>query len=407
VSKTVLIVTGESSGELYGALLASSIKARWPEARVLGVGGERMREAGVEMIAGISGAFGLTEAVSSYGALRRTFEKTVATLRDSSPDVAVLIDYPEFNFRVARKARAMGVKVLYYVSPQVWAWRKGRVKTLAALADRIAVVLPFEEEIYRRAGVECEFVGHPAGDDISSVPRDKRTARTLLGLDAERPLVALLPGSRHHELRRLLPVMRETAGRFMREFPNVGLVMPLAPNIEEKRYEGALKELKEQGVAVVTGNALLALAASEAAVVASGTATLQAALLEIPTVVVYKVFPLTYLVGKLILKVRYITLANLLLGREALPELIQGRARPDEIMEQLRALLGDAGRREEMLSALKAVKGLFEGRRPSERVAEMVGEMAGWNASAVPSNGGRPQASLRPKGAGPRPSEKA
>jgi lipid-A-disaccharide synthase len=395
VSKTVLIVTGESSGELYGALLASSIKARWPEARVLGVGGERMREAGVEMIAGISGAFGLTEAVSSYGALRRTFEKTVATLRDSSPDVAVLIDYPEFNFRVARKARAMGVKVLYYVSPQVWAWRKGRVKTLAALADRIAVVLPFEEEIYRRAGVECEFVGHPAGDDISSVPRDKRTARTLLGLDAERPLVALLPGSRHHELRRLLPVMRETAGRFKREFPDFGLVMPLAPNIEKRRYEGALKELKEQGVAVVTGNALLALAASEAA------------LLEIPTVVVYKVFPLTYLVGKLILKVRYITLANLLLGREALPELIQGRARPDEIMEQLRALLGDAGRREEMLSALKAVKGLFEGRRPSGRVAEMVGEMAGWNASAVPSNGGRPQASLRPKGAGPRPSEKA
>lgn len=407
MSKTVLIVTGESSGELYGALLASSIKARWPEARVLGVGGRRMQEAGVELVSGIAGAFGLTEAVSSYGALRRTFERTVRTIEESSPDVAVLIDYPEFNFRVARKARRLGVKVLYYVSPQVWAWRKGRVKTLASLADRIAVVLPFEEEIYREAGVECEFVGHPACDDISSLYRDKRTAKTLLGLDADRPLLALLPGSRNHELRRLLPVMLETAGKFMREFPDFGLVMPLAPNIEEKRYEGALRELKRQGVAVVTGNAVLALSASEAAVVASGTATLQAALLGIPTVVVYKVFPLTYLVGRLILNVRYITLANLLLGREALPELIQGRARPDEIMKELRALLKDAGRREEMLSALRAVKRLFEGRRPSERVAGMVGDLAGWETALAPSNGGGPAGRVGAEKGGPRPSEKA
>jgi lipid-A-disaccharide synthase len=151
-----MIVTGESSGELYGALLASEIRKKWPDVELLGVGGERMKKAGVKVFSGIAGAFGLTEALSAYREVRRTFKETVRMLKTASPELVVLIDYPDFNFRVGKEARAMGIRVLYYVSPQVWAWRGGRVRTMASFVDRMAVILPFEEQLYREAGVPCE-----------------------------------------------------------------------------------------------------------------------------------------------------------------------------------------------------------------------------------------------------------
>lgn len=372
------IVTGESSGELYGALLAGEIKGMWPDARVLGAGGERMARAGVELFSGIAGAFGLTEALASYKEVRDTFRKTVEMLRSASPDVMVLIDYPDFNFRVARMAKKSGIPVLYYVSPQVWAWRRGRVKTMSRIADRIAVILPFEEEIYRGEPIQCEFVGHPVMDEIRTLPEDRRALKGMLGLDPERPALAFLPGSRMSELKRLLPVMLEAVRRVRKEFPGHELVMPLAPNLEKAGYMPLMDGFVKEGVRVVREKALHALSASEAAVIASGTATLQAAFLGRPMVVVYKVFPLTYLMARMILDVKYITLVNLLLDRQVVPELIQGRAAPEGIMEELRSILTDEKRREGMLSGLREVKGLFSGKRPSRRVAEIVGEMAGW-----------------------------
>lgn len=377
-SKTVMIVTGESSGELYGALLAGEIKGLWPDARVLGAGGERMARAGVELFAGIAGAFGITEALASYREVRDTFRKTVDMLGSSSPDLVVLIDYPDFNFRVARMAGKSGIPVLYYVSPQVWAWRKGRVKTMARIADRIAVVLPFEEELYRGEPIQCEFVGHPVMDEIRSLPSDRRALKEALGLDPERPALAFLPGSRTTELKRLLPVMLETVRRVRKEFPGHELVMPLAPNLDTGRYGPFIEEFVKEGVKVVREKALHALSASEAAVIASGTATLQAAFLERPMVVVYKVSPVTYFLARMILDVKYITLVNLMLNRPVVPELIQGRATPEGIMDELRPILTEEKRREGMLAGLREVKGLFSGKRPSRRVAEIVGEMAGW-----------------------------
>jgi lipid-A-disaccharide synthase len=378
--KTVMIVAGESSGELYGALLAGELRDLMPGVRILGVGGQRMKEAGVEVFAGIAGAFGLTEALSAYRDVRRSYRKAVGALTKDRPDVVVLIDYPDFNFRLAARAKEQGIPVLYYVSPQVWAWRRGRVKTMARIADRVAVVLPFEEEIYRESGLPCEFVGHPVLDDMSSPTGDKAKAKEALGLEADRPYLAVLPGSRRSELSRLLPLVLAVVRGFRARHPEYGYVLPVAPNVRTEEYRSWFDALKREGVAVTHEGAVLAFDASEAAVVASGTAALQAVLREVPLVVIYKVFPLTYFLGRIFINVKFINIANLILGREAVPELIQKEATPEGVLEALEPLLAEGSRRERMLEDLRAVKGMFGERRPSRRVAEMVAEMAGGRA---------------------------
>lgn len=374
-----MIVTGESSGELYGALLATEIKRRWPDARVLGVGGERMRQAGVEVFAGIAGALGLIEAVAAFKAVRETFNKTVRMLRESSPQLVVLIDYPDFNFRVAKRAKELGIRVLYYVSPQVWAWRRGRVRDMAGFVDWMALVLPFEEQIYREAGIPCEFVGHPVMEEIESLPADRDAARDMLGLEKGRPCLALLPGSRRNELTRLLPVVLEVVRKFKREYPDYGFIVPVAPNVEEDDYRDYFGKLREEGAVVRKVHAALAYAASEAAVAASGTAAFQGVLVGTPLVVIYKLFPLTYLVGKAIIRVKYANLANIILDRMVVPELLQGRANAGEIMGELRPLVSETAARKGMVEELGRVRAMFEGRRPSARVAEMAGQLAGWS----------------------------
>jgi len=377
---TVMIVTGESSGELYGSLLAKALKTKYPELHIIGVGGERMNEAGVELISGISGAFGISEAISSLKAIKETFSRTIDAIKKFSTKVIVLIDYPDFNIKVAKVAKKMGVKILYYVSPQVWAWRKGRVKTIAAIADRIAVILPFEEEIYKGTGVPCEFVGHPVLEEIEALTQDKIALKTSLGLNAESRVLALLPGSRSHELHKLLPVMLDVVKKFKTELSDFHyqFVMPIAPNIDIKKYQTSFDRLIDEGVIVKKENAIKVLSLSDMAVVASGTATLQAAFLEVPMVVIYKLSPLTYLLGRLIIDVKYISLVNLLSGKEVVPELIQQRASPESIIKELRKIMCDVHHREEMLSYCRLIKKPFSGKSASNRVAEMIMEMAGW-----------------------------
>ena len=375
-----MIVTGESSGELYGSLLAKALKTKYPDVHIIGVGGERMNEAGVELISGISGAFGLSEAISSLKAIKETFSRTIDAIKKFSVKVIVLIDYPDFNIKVAKVAKKMGVKILYYVSPQVWAWRRGRVKTIAEVSDRIAVILPFEEEIYKNKGVPCEFVGHPVLEEIEALTQDKIALKTSLGLNAESRVLALLPGSRAHELHKLLPVMLEVVKKFKTEFPDFHyqFVMPIAPNIDIKKYQTSFDRLRDEGVIVKKENAIKVLSLSDMAVVASGTATLQAAFLEVPMVVIYKLSPLSYLLGRLIIDVKYISLVNLLSGKEVVPELIQHRASPESIIKELRKIMCDVHHREEMLSCYRLIKEPFSDKSASNRVAEMIMEMAGW-----------------------------
>ena len=421
----VMIVTGESSGELYGSLLAKELKSRKPDLRIIGVGGERMDKAGVELVSSTSDALGLVEAVSAYRKVSDAFKKTVNSIKKLRPAVVVLVDYPDFNIRIAKVAKSFGTKILYYVSPQVWAWRKGRVKKIASIVDRMAVILPFEEEIYRDAGLKCEFVGHPVLEEIESIldsevknlppphaplannppipplvkggkggfERSRNVEiigsglrtyfKAALGLNPDKPLLSLLPGSRHNELSRLLPLMIDVVRQFKSDHEinsaaDYQFCIPLAPNTDEKRYGDHLGALEQEGVFIKKGESVKVLAASDMAVVASGTATLQTAFLEVPMVVVYKLSPITYHLAKRVLDVKYISLVNILSGRGVVTELLQDQANPDEIIKQLKRILFDAKYREDMLDSFKLIKEPFSGKKPSTRVAEIVMEMAGW-----------------------------
>ena len=389
--KTVMIVAGESSGELYGSLLAHTLRAMWPEVRLVGMGGERMRDAGVELFSGISSSLGLTETLSSIKKLRESFTKASRILREIAPEIVVLIDYPDFNFRIAKIAKRHGVKVLYYVSPQVWAWRKGRVKTMGEIADSVAVILPFEEELYKKAGIPCEFVGHPVMEEIDALEKTNAQEVEHLrpGSGIHTPTVSLLPGSRPHELKTLFPVFTDFVERFTHEFPGVRFLVPLAQNVEVDQFKESISALEGKGVVFMRGDALKALVSSDMAVIASGTATLQAALLGTPLVVVYRVSPLTYFIGKSVLDVTHISLVNIIAGKEVVPELIQHEATAKNIVAQSRKILYDDKYRESMISSFRQIRELFSGKQPSRRVAEMIGEMAGWEyekAGAVSPN---------------------
>jgi lipid-A-disaccharide synthase len=378
MSETVMIVTGETSGELYGSLLAVSLQKRLPAIRITGIGGERMKAAGVNLIAGIASAFGLTEAVSSVRTLRQTFKKAADALRSDRPGVLVLIDYPDFNLRLAAEAKKRDTKILYYVSPQVWAWRKKRVKKIARLVDRMAVILPFEEEIYRDAGLACEFVGHPVFDEIREMKPDRYALKRELGLKEDRPLISLLPGSRPHEIDRLLPVLSDSIEELRKEFREMQFCIPFAPNTDILKYDHIISGLRREGVVINKGESLRALAASDSAVIASGTASLQAVLLGVPAVVIYKLFPLSFWLGKLIIDVKHISLVNILSGREVVKELLQTDVTPENIASEISQLMNNGDRRARMLEAYADVRKMYEGKRASDRVADMVIEMAGW-----------------------------
>src|SRR4030042_1119687 len=413
--KTVIIVTGESSGELYGSLLAKELKNSYPDVRIVGIGGDRMRKVGVELISGISSAFVISELFSALRDLKSAFKRTKETITELMPDVLVLIDFPDFNIKVAGFAKKCKIKILYYVSPQVWAWRKGRVKKIAGLVDRMAVILPFEADIYRRAGLQCEFVGHPIVEEIEEVLQSinpslppfnstlskggyrgvkggkggiinselRTILKSTLGLDPNRPLLSLLPGSRPHELERLLPLMIEVIREFKRS-PEINsgkdyqFCIPLAPNINEVKYRQYIDALIQEGAIIKRGETIQVLAASDIAVIASGTATLQAAFLEVPMVVIYKLSTFSYLLGRLFINVKHICLVNILSGGEIVPELLQQKANPEDIIEKLKKIMFDVTYREGMINQFKKIKGSFWGLKASNRVTGIIAEMAGW-----------------------------
>ncbi len=380
----IMIIAGESSGELYGALLAKALLSRNAGLRIAGVGGERMESAGVELISVIASSFGIIEAIRTFGKIKKTFNKIVAALTSFAPQVVVLIDYPDFNISVAREAKKLGIKVLYYVSPQVWAWRIKRVETIGKLVDAMAVILPFEADLYRSTGIPCEFVGHPVMDEIAGVTGNSDSIKAELGLHPDAPVMVLMPGSRPHEVQKLLPVMAEAAAAMRERSPGYQFVMPVAPNLSAEVLSVINAELKKFDLhsLVITDHAVEALRSADIALIASGTATLQAALLGVPMVVLYKLSPFTYFVGKLVVKVRYVSLANILLDKSVrddsglrIRELLQGAANKRNIMEELARLSDSREYKNAMISQMEKVRELFLNRKASLRVAEMVEEL--------------------------------
>jgi lipid-A-disaccharide synthase len=325
------------------------------------------------MIASISGSFGLTESIRHWGKIIGAFSRAKEILANKKPDILVLIDYPEFNIALAKKAKSFGIPTLYYVSPQVWAWRSGRIKKIASRVDRMAVLFPFEVDLYRTSGLPCEFVGHPVAETID-FGQSKDEIKKSLGIDHEKRVITLLPGSRSSELKRHWQLVINIAEKIHISFPGVQIIIPLAPGTEPAGdIPGYVK--------VLHGRTPEAVACSEVSAVASGTATLETALLGTPMVVFYRLSPLTVFLGKLLIKVKYISLVNLLLQREALLELIQKDATADKVFNEINKILTNREYRNNMIMDLKEIKNIMGKKTASLRVAAMVGEVAGWNST--------------------------
>ncbi len=338
-----MLVAGEASGDLHGASLCRSLKAAAPDARLFGMGGGRMAAAGMKLIADIrdSAVIGLSEALRRLPALHRIYRHLTATLTGERPDVLVLIDYPGMNLRLAAVARRLGIPVVYFIPPQIWAWRPGRVRTIRNRVSLVLAVLPFERALYASAGVPVTFVGHPVLDALAIVP-DRSAARRELGLDDSALVIGLLPGSRRQEIERMMPLMRDAAGRIRAAHREARFAVGLAPTVER---EAVARHLDGGPAAwLLTDHTYALMRASDLLLVTSGTATLEAALLGTPMVVCYRVSAFSEWVGHLVVQVPWISLPNLVLGRAVVPELVRRRdATAERLAEEALRLLDTPG----------------------------------------------------------------
>lgn len=373
--KRVMISAGEASGELYGALLSRAVKKMWPDTEIIGIGGNRMKKEGVHLIAPISSAIGLSETVRHWSQIIGSFNKAKQALIKQRPDILVLIDYPDFNIALAKKAKSAGIPVLYYVSPQVWAWRAGRVKKIASFVNKIAVLFPFEVDIYRKTGLACEFVGHPIAETVD-ISHTKKELKENLGLDSNKKVLALLPGSRPAEIRQHEQLIIELAEKIHNEFSEMQIIVPLVSGT-------AITCTLPEYIRVINDRTSEVVACSEAIAVASGTATLEAALLGAPMVVFYKLSTLTMFFAKLLVKVKYISLVNLLSGKEVIKELVQENATSDNLFSELKKIISNNEYRQNIVSNLQKIRELMGGKTASIRVALIIGELAGWNNTSA------------------------
>jgi len=334
-----------------------------------------MRTEGVELLADAAdmAVVGLTEVLLKLGAILRVMRRLKASLTNERPDLVILIDYPDFNLSLARAVRRRGIKVLYYISPQVWAWRKGRIDTIRKSVDRMAVILPFEENFYREAGVDVTFVGHPLLDEVKTkYPRAEALKR--FGLRDDAITVGILPGSRHSEVARLLPEMLGACRILTDKLSPLQFVLPLAGTLDRHFVQDILRQFPVK-VNVIRDEIYDVIAVSDAAIVASGTATLETALLETPMVVAYKVSALSYAVGRRFISVDHISLVNIIAGRTVVPELIQDDANPERIAAEVRELIIRQGKAREMKVALAEIRSKLGTPGASLRTARIACEM--------------------------------
>jgi lipid-A-disaccharide synthase len=338
-----MIVAGEASGDLHGAGLCQALRVLAPDCRLVGMGGARMTAAGLDVIADVtsSAAVGHTEVLGKAPTMYRAYRRLQATLRGSGhPDALVLIDFPEFNLRLAKAARRAGVPVIYYIPPQIWAWRAGRLATIRRRVALVLAVLPFEVALYRRGGVPVEFVGHPVVDALVGAP-SRAEARAKLGLADEALVIGLLPGSRRTEVERHLPAMREATDRIAAVHPRARFLLARASTVDDaivRARVGPDIDVVEEGTHTVVRAADVLLATS-------GTVTLEAALLGTPMVVCYRLSWLSEALTRLLIRVPWISLANLTLGRAVVPELYREGTTGEGLAREALRLLEDPGAR--------------------------------------------------------------
>ncbi len=353
---TVMIVAGEASGDLHASNLYLELKKLIPNVRSIGMGGVHMREAGIELRYDSSNIaiIGLDGLLKNYPKIHRALRLMQETACRERPDLLICVDYKEFNFKLARKAKACGIKVLFYVSPQVWAWRPGRVKKYGLAIDRMAVIFPFEVPFYEQHNIPVSYVGHPLAEKVHP-SKTKQQALEQLELKKSQAIIGLLPGSRASEVKRLLPVMLAAGALLNKQRSGVSFVLIQASSIDDQQI-AELIETSPLTVKVIKNQRYDAIQCCNAVLTTSGTATLEVALLEIPMVITYIVSPLTYIIGKLLVNIPYIGLPNIISGRKIVQEFIQKEASAENIAAELEKILNDCEYLTTILKDLKAVK---------------------------------------------------
>jgi lipid-A-disaccharide synthase len=368
----ILIVAAEASADLHAARALEELRKLRPDVRAFGVGGPRLRAAGLETLypAEDLNVMGIAEVLPKIPRILGVLRGLREAAGRRRPAVALLVDSPDFNLRLAKHLKRQGVKIVYYVSPMIWAWRRGRARKIAKVVDRMLCILPFEERFYEGTGVSARFVGHPFAE--RALPGDVASYRDALGLPAGRTTIALLPGSRRSEVARILPPMLDAAERIKALHPDVQFVVPVAVTLQEGALRPALSLHATLDVRLVAGRADEVVGASDAALVKSGTSTLETALMQRPMVVVYKMAWLSYWVARLLVRMSHFALVNILAGRTVVPELLQQEASPERMAAEIERLLSDPGARRAQLDGIAEVRRSLGEPGAARRVAEEI-----------------------------------
>ena len=363
------IIAGEASGDLHGSNLVASIRQKDPGAKIRAWGGEKMRRNGANVVKNYHDlAFmGFVEVLMNLNTILKNFNICKKDITEFNPDALILIDYPGFNLKIAKWAKKKGFKVFYYISPQVWAWKRRRVYTIKKVVDKMLCILPFEKKFYDNYDVDCQFVGHPLLDEIAKVePVDKDKFYKANRLNPKKELIALLPGSRKQEVSRMLTVMLDV----VKMFPNYQFVIACAPSLPVSYYKKIIGE--KSNVRLVLNRTYQLLQLSSAAIVTSGTATLETALLDVPEVVCYKANKISYLIARQVARVKYICLVNLIMDRLVVKELIQGDMTANSIRDELQSLLNSSKRQKKLLEDYEELKYVLGNAGASDRAAETI-----------------------------------
>jgi lipid-A-disaccharide synthase len=356
-SRHVVIIAGEESGDIHASVLIKQLKASYPDIKISGIGGKHMSDAGAELVYDLArfGVTGFTEVIRYLNIIRHAFVAIKEHLRTQKPDLLILVDYPGFNLRLAKFAkRELGIKIIYYISPQIWAWKAKRIHLIKECVDKMAVILPFEKDLYTKAGVPVSFVGHPLIDKIPS-HTNVEAIRHQLNLPVDKMIIALMPGSRTNEIERHMPILQRTAILLSKQYSDVHYVIPIARTIKPSNIKQYFSSLVPT-VTFIDGKAIECMVASDFVIVASGTASLECALLKKPMCIIYKSSFLTYLIAMSLMKIKFLGLCNILANRMMVPEFLQYDCNAIELSEYIINFHRDISQPGKMIAQLSELK---------------------------------------------------
>jgi lipid-A-disaccharide synthase len=374
--KNILISAGEASGDLHAANLVKALHKIDDSIKVRGMGGEKLVEAGVDILVDCSdiAVVGIVEVLMNYRKIMKVLNQLRDELRNNPPDLLILVDYQEFNFKLAQTAKECGVKVLFYISPQVWAWRPHRVHKMGERIDMMAVLFPFEEKFYKKANVPVQFVGNPLVDEAKA-SKSKADAIKTYDLDASKKIVGLFPGSRRSEIKRVLPIQLKTAELLKKKHSELQFILPVASTLKKEEFSACMTKYAGLNIKLVKDNPYDVMQVCDTIITASGTATLEIALMGIPNAITYKISPLSYFILKRMVTIDNIGLVNIVAEKNIIKEFIQSDAQPQSICNEIDRILCDEAYRNNMITELNAVKEKLGKKGGSDNIARLAFDM--------------------------------